>query len=156
MTNRTRDMLCSVIMLAFGSAMIWFARGIKHKIASDVGSAYVPIFIGICILLAAGSKLFIALFRPSASASKKIKINQDMLGGLGTIALMLAYMALFQPVGFVISSAAYLFLQMLLLSNRENCRPLLYALIAVLLPVAVDALFVFVIQMPLPVGIWGF
>ena len=156
MTNKTRDMLCSVIMLAFGAAMIYFAQGIKHKIASDVGSAYVPTFIGICILAAAGSKLFIALFRPSASSNKKIKIDQDMLGGLGTIALMLGYMLVFQPVGFVVSSAAYLFLQMLLLSNRENCRPLLYAIIAVLLPVAVDALFVFVINMPLPVGVWGF
>ena len=65
-------------------------------------------------------------------------------------------MLVFQSVGFVISSACYLFLQMLLLSNKDNRKILLFAVIAVLLPLGVDALFVYVIKMPLPVGIFGF
>ena len=69
---------------------------------------------------------------------------------------MLAYMFAFQPVGFIISSAIYLFLQMLILSNKENCKPILFLIISVALPVAVDALFVYAIHMPLPVGLFGF
>ena len=75
---------------------------------------------------------------------------------MGTILLMLVYMIAFQPVGFVISSAVYLFVQMLLLSNEQNRKLPLFGAIAVLLPLAVDALFVFAIQMPLPKGLWGF
>lgn len=69
---------------------------------------------------------------------------------------MLLYMIAFQPVGFVVSSIVYLFLQMLLLSDKTNRKILLFAVIAIILPVAVDALFVYVIKMPLPVGIFGF
>ena len=41
-------------------------------------------------------------------------------------------------------------------ANNENRNLPLFAAISILLPVAVDALFVFVIKMPLPKGIIGF
>ena len=69
---------------------------------------------------------------------------------------MVLYMLAFQPVGVIVASAVYLFFQMLLLSDKTNRKILLFAIVSVLLPVAVDALFVFVIKMPLPVGILGF
>ncbi len=69
---------------------------------------------------------------------------------------MFVYMFIFEPVGFVFSSAIYLFVQMMILSNKNNRKPILFAAIAIILPIAVDALFVYAIQMPLPRGIWGF
>ncbi len=156
MTNKIRDIICSAVMLVFGAGMLIMARDIPHKIASDVGSAYVPSFIGICIIIVAGAKLILTLTKKDPTANQKAKNDSDWFGGIGTIALMLAYMAAFQPVGFVISSAVYLFVQMLLLSNEQNRKPVIFAAIAVLLPLAVDALFVFAIQMPLPKGLWGF
>lgn len=155
MTNKVRDLICSAIMLVFGAVMLVLARDIPHKVASDVGSAYVPTFIAICILIVAGTKLMLTWLKKSPSADKKIVLDQDWIGGVGTIALMVIYMLIFQPVGFIISSVLYLFIQMLLLSNTENRKPILFAIIAVLLPVAVDALFVFAIHMPLPKGILG-
>ena len=145
MTNKVRDIICSAVMLVFGAGMLILARDIPHKIASDVGSAYVPTFIAICILVVAGAKLILTLTKKDPDANKKAKSDSDWFGGVGTILLMLVYMIAFQPVGFVISSAVYLFVQM----------PL-FGAIAVLLPLAVDALFVFAIQMPLPKGLWGF
>ena len=143
-------------MLVFGAGMLIMARDIPHMIASDVGSAYVPNFIGICIMIVAGAKLILTLTKKDPAANQKTKSDSDWFGGIGTIALMLVYMIAFQPVGFVISSAVYLFLQMLLLSNEQNRKLPLFGAIAVLLPLAVDALFVFAIQMPLPKGLWGF
>lgn len=156
MTNKVRDAICAVIMLAFGTVMIVLARGIPHKIASDVGSAYVPTFIGICIIVVAAAKLILTFIKKNPAADQKIEFNQDALGGFGTIALMVAYMLMFEPVGFIVSSALYLFVQMVLLSNKQNRNPILFAVIAVALPTAVDALFVYAIHMPLPVGILGF
>ena len=156
MTNKMRDAICAVIMLAFGAAMIVLARDIPHKIESDVGSAYVPTFIGICIVAVAAAKLILTFVKKSPAAKEKIKFDQDALGGFGTIALMVVYMLMFEPVGFIVSSALYLFVQMVLLSNKQNRNPILFAVIAIALPVAVDALFVYAIHMPLPVGILGF
>ena len=41
-------------------------------------------------------------------------------------------------------------------ANNENRKPILFAIIAIVLPIAIDALFVFVIKMPLPKGLIGF
>ena len=50
----------------------------------------------------------------------------------------------------------YLFAQILLMSNSENRKPVLFAAISIALPLAVSLLFAYVIKMPLPVGILGF
>ena len=157
MTNKIRDIICSVIMLAFGTMMIVVAKDIPNKLGDkDVGSGYVPTFIGICILIVAVSKLVLAITNKKPSANQKIKWTSDSLGGFGTIALMAVYMLTFEKVGFIIASVVYLFVQMMILSDKTNRKPVLFAIIAVALPVAVEALFVYAIKMPLPVGILGF
>ncbi|MBQ7220028.1 MAG: tripartite tricarboxylate transporter TctB family protein [Synergistaceae bacterium] len=156
MTNKTRDILCSIIVLAFGAAVIYFVKDVRRVIRSDVGSAFVPTLIGWCIVATGAAKLLYSVFTGLKEENKKIVFDQDFFGGIGTIVLMVLYMLAFEPVGFVVASAVYLFLQMLLLSDRTNRKVLLFAVVAVLLPLAVDALFVFVIKMPLPVGVFGF
>ena len=156
MTNKTRDILCSIIVLAFGAAMIYFVKDVRRVIRTDVGSAFVPTLIGWCIVVTGASKLLYSIFTSLKEENRKIVFDQDFFGGIGTIVLMVLYMLAFQPVGFIVASAVYLFLQMLLLSDRTNRKIILFAVVSVLLPVAVDALFVFVIKMPLPVGILGF
>lgn len=125
-------------------------------IETDVGSGFVPKFIAICIMIVTAAKLILTLTekKPAAAAAKKS--NSDLPGGVGTVALMAAYMLSFEPVGFLLSSMVYLFAQILLMSNRENRKPLLFAVISVVLPLIIDLLFVFVIKMPLPKGIFGF
>lgn len=156
MTNKTRDIICSIIVLAFGATMIYFVKDVRRVIRTDVGSAFVPTLIGWCIVVTGACKLLYSIFTGLKEENKKIVFDQDFLGGIGTIILVVLYMLAFQPVGFVVSSAVYLFLQMLLFSEKSNRKILLFAVIAVVLPLAVDALFVYVIKMPLPVGVFGF
>ena len=156
MTNKMRDILCSIIVIAFGAAMIYYVKGVRRVIRTDVGSAFIPTLIDWCIIVTGASKLLYSIFTGLKSENKKIVFDQDFFGGIGTIILMVLYMLAFQPVGFIVASAVYLFFQMLLLSDKTNRRIILFAIVSVLLPVAVDALFVFVIKMPLPVGILGF
>ncbi len=156
MTNKQRDVLCAIIVIAFGAAMIYFVKDIKKVIRTDIGSKYVPTLIGWCLIATGASKLLYSLFSRSKAENKKIVFDQDMFGGIGTIVLMLLYMTAFEKIGFIVASAVYLFLQMLLLSERSNRKIILFAVIAAVLPVAVDALFVYVIKMPLPVGVFGF
>ena len=156
MTNKTRDILCAIIVIAFGAAMIYFVKDVRRVIRTDVGSAFVPTLIGWCIVVTGAAKLLYSVLTSLKSEKEKIVFDQDFFGGIGTIVLMVLYMIAFQPVGFVVASAVYLFLQMLLLSDNTNRRVILFAVIAVVLPLAVDALFVYVIKMPLPVGVFGF
>ena len=133
MTNKTRDILCSIIVLAFGAAMIYFVKDVRRVIRTDVGSAFVPTLIGWCIVVTGASKLLYSIFTGLKEESKKIVFDQDFFGGIGTIILMVLYMLAFQPIGFIVSSAVYLFLQMLILSDKTNRRIFLFAAVAVIL-----------------------
>lgn len=156
MTNKQRNLLTSVLFLAFGIFMFIQAQGVKHKIASDVGSGYVPAFIGGCLIVVSAAKLIITLTRKDPADNVKKKSDSSTIGGVVTILIMLAYMLCFEPVGFIMSSVVFLFALMNWFANNENRKPVLFAIISILLPIAVDALFVFVIKMPLPKGIIGF
>ena len=155
MNSKQLDMLCSAIFLVFGGVMLKFSLSIRHIIPTDVGSGYVPIFLSICILVTAGAKLVLTLLdkKPAKAAAKS---DSDLVGGLGTVGLMLLYVIAFEPVGFLLSSMVYLFAQILLMSNSENRRPVLFAVISFALPVGIALLFAYAIKMPLPVGILGF
>ena len=156
MTNKQRNLLTSVIFLVFGAFMLIQAKAVPHKIQSDVGSGYVPTFIAICILVVAAAKLIITLVRKNADDNEKEKGDSSTLGGVVTIGIILVYMLAFEPVGFILSSVVFLFALMNWFANSENRKPVLFAVISILLPVAVDALFVYVIKMPLPKGLIGF
>ena len=156
MTNKQRNLLTSVLFLIFGVFMFIQSQGVKHKIASDVGSGYVPAFIAGCLIVVSVSKLIITLTRKYPADNVVKKSDSSTKGGIVTILIMLAYMLAFEPVGFIVSSILFLFALMNWFANNENRNIPLFAAISILLPVAVDALFVFVIKMPLPKGIIGF
>lgn len=156
MTNKVRNLVCSIIMLAFGVFMYVNALSIPHKIKTDVGSGYVPKFIAICIIVVAAAKLIITLTKKSPSDNVKAANDNDNIGGLVTIGLMVLYMLVFEKIGFIVSSIIYLFATIMLFSNKDNRKPILFAIISVVIPVAIDLLFVYVIKMPLPKGVFGF
>lgn len=156
MGTKQRNLTTSVIFLIFGAFMLVQSLAVKHKIASDVGSGYVPAFISVCLIVVAGAKLILTLTEKTKTAAEKEKGDTDWKGGVGTILMMALYMFCFEPVGFILSSAVYLFAQITWFSNSENRNPILFAVIAVVLPVVIDALFVYAIKMPLPKGILGF
>ncbi len=156
MTNKKRNLVTSVLFLVFGAFMLVQSLAVPHKIPSDVGSGYVPAFVAICLLVVSGAKLIITLMNHDPADNKVKKSDSSAKGGVVTILIILAYMAAFEPVGFIVSSILFLFALMNWFANKDNRNLPLFAVISVLLPVAVDALFVFVIKMPLPKGIIGF
>ena len=156
MTNKNKNIICSVLFLALGAALIILSSGLKNTIRNDVGPGYVPKFIGICMMVVSGAKLVLSLLDKSKTGKAVEKMNGDIVGGLGTVGLMIAYAFAFEKVGFIVTSAVYLFCQMTLMSNEKNRKLGLFAAISILLPVAVDALFVYLIQTPMPKGILGF
>ena len=156
MTNKQRNLLTSVLFLVFGSFFLVQSLQVPHKIESDVGSGYVPAFVCICMIVVAAAKLLITLFRKDPYADVKDKSLGSTKGGAVTILIMLAYMLLFEPLGFIVSSAVFLFALINWFANSKNRNIPLFAVISVVLPVAIAALFVYVIKLPLPKGLVGF
>lgn len=79
-----------------------------------------------------------------------------MAGGLGAILLIGGYCLIFSSVGFIVSTAFYLFFQTLVLTPKEKRNWRMIILISLVAPIAIYALFVYAINTPLPKGIFGF
>lgn len=153
MTNKKRNLIVSIMFLAFGVFLFVQALGIKHMMKNDVGSGFFPKVIGVAIIVVALIRLVMTLREPEGAAKKS---NSDMKGGWMTIVLVVLYVLAFNSVGFLISTAVYLFLQMLVLTPAEKRKIPLLAFISVAAPLFIYVLFVYVINTPLPKGIFYF
>ncbi len=154
MTTKNKDLLVSILFIAFGVFVFVESLGIKHMMKNDVGSAFFPKVVAVGIIAVALIKLVFTLSGKSDGAIKKS--GSDMKGGWMTILLLAAYVLLFSSVGFILTTAAYLFLQMLILCPEEKRKLPLLGTISVVTPLFVYILFVHVISMPLPKGLFGF
>lgn len=153
-TDKKRDLLCSILFLAFGSFMLVQSVAIKPLMEKDVGSGFVPKIVAAAIVVIAFIKLLLTLCdKKQGSASKT---DEDTAGGLLTIAALGAYVLLFQPLGFILSTMLYLFVQTTILSNDKNRSLVQFGIISIVAPLLIYILFVYVIKMPLPGGLLGF
>ena len=153
MTDKKKAIITSVLFLAFSIVMIIFAKDIKPMMENDLGSGFFPMVIGIAMCGLSVLRLILAIREKEQEAKKS---DDDLLGGLGTLILIGAYCLTFDSVGFIISTMIYLFLQILLLTPKAKRNWLVICLISVVAPFAFYALFVYLINTPLPRGWFGF
>jgi putative tricarboxylic transport membrane protein len=84
------------------------------------------------------------------------KADEDLKGGVFTVLALAAYVFLFDRLGFLVSTALYLFVQMTILSNRENRKFKLFAVLALVVPALIYLIFTNLFDMALPAGIIRF
>lgn len=153
MTDKKRNIVTSLLFLAFGVFLFVQSMGIKHMMKNDVGSGFFPKVIGVAMIVVSIVRLIMALRETEGEAKKS---NSDMMGGLATIILIAAYVLAFNAVGFLISTAVFLFLEMLILTPAEKRNIPLLLVISIVAPIAIYALFTYAISSPLPKGILYF
>ena len=153
MSDKKKGIVTSILFLAFSIVMIVFARSIKPMMKNDLGSGFFPMVVGIAMCALSVLRLILAI-REKEGAVKKS--GDDLMGGLATIILIGGYCIAFNPVGFIISTAIYLFLQILILTPKEKRSWPITAAISLVAPFAFYALFVYLINTPLPKGLFGF
>ena len=153
MSEKKKGIITSILFLAFSIVMIVFARQYKPMMQNDLGSGFFPMVVGIAMCALSVLRLILAI-REKEGAVKKS--GDDLMGGLATIILIGGYCIAFNPVGFIISTAIYLFLQILILTPKEKRSWPITAAISLVAPFAFYALFVYLINTPLPKGLFGF
>lgn len=153
MANRRRDILCALLFLAFGIFMFSNSLGIRPMIDKEVGSGYVPKALSLVMIVLSGLMLVLTVLNKKVGATEKT--DEDVKSGVLTILALAAYVALFQVLGFLVTTAFYLFFQITILSTRQNRNLLLFAVISVLAPVIIYGIFTTLFQMPFPSGILG-
>lgn len=153
MSNKEKNLVVSLVFMVFGIFLFVESMGIKHMMKNDVGSGFFPKVVAVAIIGVSVIRLVMTLREP---AGERKKSDSDLKGGWLTIVLIAVYVMAFQPVGFIISTMVYLFLQILVLVPKEKRSWPLTVIISVAAPIAIYALFTYAISSPLPKGIWGF
>ena len=154
MSEKKKNILTSVVFLLFGGFVYAQSLGIRHMMKNDVGSAFFPKVVAVAMILFAVIRLLQTLRMHETDGKKESE--SDAKGGWLTVALIIGYVAIFNPVGFILSTMAYLFLQILVLTPAEKRKLPVIALISVVAPLLIYVLFVYVINTPLAKGIFYF
>lgn len=82
-----------------------------------------------------------------------IKENREIVLTFISLAV---YIALLEPVGFLIMTAVYLFVQTLILTPKEKRNYIVTLITSIVIAVALDYVFVCLLNVLLPLGIFGF
>ena len=179
-TIRNKELLVGVIFLIVGVAYFALAFTIPSYDAyggsSVVDSSFVPKVIGALMTVLSVLQLVFSLRagknQPPAAASTKpteedgtFKVedwdddaanrNADTKALIAIFAILIVYMALMSVLGFLISSALFLFATMMLLTPKQKRKLPVIVILSVIVAIGVYYLFVYGLDMVLPAGILG-
>ncbi len=142
--------LVNLMMLFIGIALFISAQSIKAGATNSLGGDFVPkLSTGLWVVVTA--LLFFTGLKSSASESEQM----NMMGLLKTFVLLLVYIALLKTLGFIVCSILYLGVQMYLFLPKElhsKKNYILLGVIAVIVPILTDIVFVNVFSLILPVS----
>lgn len=155
--KKYKELILGCLMTAFTIFYYVMTTQLKQK-PNAIDAATVPyVLSGIMALLSvlqlwSGVKA-VRSFDAEKSAQEK-KADSDNVTLIKTIALIVAYLLLMEPLGFIIATILYLFLQFIVLTPAEQKPKLwLYALLAVAVTVVVYVGFRYGLLLKLPQGL---
>lgn len=155
--KKCRDLILGCVMLAFSGFYLFFAQQIKTKpklTPSYASDRIMPTILG--ILLAILSIFLIVqgirkLKAPGDEGGKKMD-RADTMAVVLTFAVIIGYIIIMPILGFCLSTAIYLFLQMIILAPANKRNYLLFAIVAVVFTAIVFVSFRVGLQQLLPRG----
>jgi hypothetical protein len=160
------DIWAGVIILFYGAGWFFGSFTMPTSIKKgELGPAFMPRLMGgiiiiLSVLLIAFTvqKIKSAKTAGSGAASEEeAKPKQDYKAVVETFALLIFYMLALQPLGFIVTSMIYLFLQMLVIANQPTGKQIiLYAFLSIIVPIVVNFIFVKFFVLLLPPGVLGF
>ncbi len=151
--KKLSEIVLSIVLLISGAALWLAAQKIEVGAAMGQGGDFMPKLCSTVWLIFSVLLLFQSISIREEGEESQISLK----GFFSTLILLFAYVLLLDIIGFVLTSIVYMFVQMLLFVPEEyrNRKSLvLFAVISVITPVAVNALFVNVFALILPTGIF--
>jgi len=154
------DIVVSVFFMALSAALMILAQMLPKSKVMEIGPDFMPMVIGGVTFALASALLFLSIknFRMHAAEIKPEDIPDcDYKKVLESIILVLAYVFILKPVGFLVSTVLYLILQMLVLAPDEDRSikgVIKLTVIDVIFTLGVFFLFRYGFKIILPTGIF--
>ena len=161
MSKKNKDILTGLVLLILSVSMAFYSLEYRNSSTfdTDVGSNFLPMVCSIAIAVLSSIFIISAVFNKDEAYNKKVPLMKssrlDMARCIASIVLLLVYVICFRPVGFLLSSVVYLFLQITIFTTKEKRDWIAIIITSVTLPVVSYFLFVHVLNYMLPAGILG-
>lgn len=161
-TCKKKELLIGVAML--GAGLTYLVLTLKLPGHSGIDAAFVPTLLSGLLCLLAAMQLFSA-FSAADNPAKEASvadatapvIGSDVKTVVKTLALIVGYIALLNPVGFPIMTVIYLYVQFVVLTPVDHkVNHLTYALIALISSASIYLLFREAFDLMLPAGLLNF
>jgi len=173
MVKMKKDLIVGTFFLIFGALYFSSAFSIgtyKGYASQNISSAFIPKLLGILLMFLSACLLY-----QTVMAWKRLKkdleasphsIQEPQQGYLffkpeeirslvAVFASLAAYIALMEPVGFILSSCGFLFVAIRIMAPDGKFNWRMTALLSAIVPICIYALFVYGLDMVLPEGILG-
>ncbi|WP_333652949.1 tripartite tricarboxylate transporter TctB family protein [Lacrimispora sp.] len=153
-TRNYSELIVNMVIFIVGAVLFISSFGIETGAGMGQGGDFMPKLASGLWLLIGGLLVVYTIW----DKCPKEEAKGNLKGFLLTLVLLFMYVLLLEPVGFVITSIVYMFIQMMLFVPRElvnKKRLIVFAVVSFLLPVLVNLLFANVFYLILPTGILG-
>ena len=159
-----RDAIFAGILFLIFAFFLFSSRHIQVMLASSVDAKFFPTVICTAAMVLCAVNIVTGVLRGNAARQKELGDHTEHAGSTASeknvavrsalsIALIIVYLILLKPLGFVIASSLYLFIQIMLLSERGKRHPVLYILISIAVSVLCYLFFRNIFYLMLPSGI---
>ncbi len=151
-----RDIFVACLVLLLGIILFVSAQSIKPGAGMGKGADFMPKLLSFMLLICGLLLLIDALVKeaPVHAAGASLRCDQ-IIGFLKAFAILFIYIYLMDKIGFLIMSAAYIFLQSWIITPPGRHRPVRLAVISILVSSITYSVFVYGLQLMLPAGILG-
>ncbi|MBC3382944.1 tripartite tricarboxylate transporter TctB family protein [Pseudomonas sp. SWRI12] len=153
---KRNELIAGLAMLGAGIAYLVLTMNLPRR--GTIDAAFVPWVLAVALCLLGALQLWVWRKLPDKSAEPVEKPEAiDYPTVIKSMALVLLYTALMEPLGFVITTVLYLYAQFIVLTPAdEKVKHLRYALIAVVSAVLIFYIFRHGFDLLLPVGLLDF
>jgi hypothetical protein len=159
MWQKYKELISSSIITLIGLVYFVMAFSIRQYGDAVLDSRFLPLLLG-CLLIAFGTVKLVGSIRQSFHKDGGINSEPPEESGSSrhvmlTLILMIAYAFTMKPLGFLISTSAYMFLQTIILFPNKKKNYIIMISVSLIFSIAVYLVFVRIFSLVLPRGILG-
>lgn len=157
--KRYADVISGGLLVLVGIVLLIETRNIRAMMEMEFGPKIMPQIYSVA-LIGLGAAIALSNLLRERSRRSPVRGTAGTRSGalrvVATMALVVFYVMALRPLGFLVTSVAYLFLQFAVLGGVKNkLRLLPYAVVAIVVAFGIYHLFYGVFNVFLPVGrIW--
>lgn len=152
--SKFKDLISGICGIIFSIALYMLSVQIGLKENTTIGADFLPKIAAVIMLV----MFAIVAYRGAVQVKNGIEekpqdYKSNYLGVAIIFAAMMAYAVLLKPVGFMITSLVFLILAIVLMTRKEELRPIFTVIVSVIAILFIYLIFTKVFGVRLPKGI---